>query len=83
MRDVEKSGALTVILSFFLGLLLTTFIGVGVYTFCPPPAATGSQAPVRPEGLADIDWRLRTLEDRLDRAARALAIGNDHSRDKG
>jgi hypothetical protein len=32
--------ALQIIFSFFLGLMVTAFIGVGVYTFYPPPETT-------------------------------------------
>ena len=37
MPDVARSGALQTIFSFFLGLMVTAFVGVGVYTFHPPP----------------------------------------------
>lgn len=33
----RQRGALQIIFSFFLGLMVTAFIGVGVYTFYPPP----------------------------------------------
>lgn len=33
----ERSSGLRTIFSFFLGLMLTAFVGVGVYTFYPPP----------------------------------------------
>jgi len=33
----RQHGALQIIFSFFLGLMVTAFIGVGVYTFYPPP----------------------------------------------
>jgi hypothetical protein len=36
MAMSERSGGLQIIFSFFLGLMVTTFIGVGVYTFHPP-----------------------------------------------
>jgi hypothetical protein len=36
MNSSERSGGLQIIFSFFLGLMVTTFIGVGVYTFHPP-----------------------------------------------
>ncbi len=36
MSDVARSG-LGVIFAFFLGLMVTAFFGVGVYTFHPPP----------------------------------------------
>jgi len=37
MADIGRSGGLRTIFSFFLGLMLTAFAGVGVYTFHPPP----------------------------------------------
>jgi hypothetical protein len=36
MTNPQRSGGLQIIFSFFLGLMVTTFIGVGVYTFHPP-----------------------------------------------
>jgi hypothetical protein len=43
MADIERGGALRTIFSFFLGLMLTAFVGVGVYTFHPPPEQFDSQ----------------------------------------
>ena len=37
MSNMGRSDGLRTIFSFFLGLMLTVFIGVGVYTFHPPP----------------------------------------------
>lgn len=37
MADARRSAGLQTIFSFFLGLMVTAFIGVGVYTFHPPP----------------------------------------------
>ena len=37
MADVRPSGGLQTIFAFFLGLMVVAFIGVGVYTFHPPP----------------------------------------------
>lgn len=36
MVDAARSSGLQTIFSFFLGLMLTAFVGVGVYTFHPP-----------------------------------------------
>lgn len=36
MANAERSNALQTIFSFFLGLMVTVFVGVGVYTFHPP-----------------------------------------------
>ena len=37
MAEATRSGGLRTIFSFFLGLMLTAFVAVGVYTFYPPP----------------------------------------------
>lgn len=37
MEESSRSSGLRTIFSFFLGLMLTAFVGVGVYTFHPPP----------------------------------------------
>ena len=37
MADIKRDTGLRTIFSFFLGLMLTAFVGVGVYTFHPPP----------------------------------------------
>lgn len=37
MRDASQSRGLSTIFSFFLGLLVTAVVGVGVYTFHGPP----------------------------------------------
>ena len=43
MADIRPSGGLGVIFSFFLALMLTAFVGVGVYTFHPPPEGFNTQ----------------------------------------
>jgi hypothetical protein len=37
MPDVRDSGGLQIVFAIFLGLMLTAFVGVGVYTFHPSP----------------------------------------------
>jgi hypothetical protein len=37
MTEGTRGSALQTIFSFFLGLMVTTFVGVGAYTFHPPP----------------------------------------------
>jgi len=37
MREAAKNTGLKTIFSIFLGLMLTAFAGIGVYTFHPPP----------------------------------------------
>ena len=44
MKDPGRSTGLRTIFSFFLGLMLTAFAGVGVYTFYPPPEEFTNQA---------------------------------------
>ncbi len=43
MKDPGRSAGLRTIFSFFLGLMLTAFAGVGVYTFYPPPEEFNTQ----------------------------------------
>jgi len=43
MKDPGRSTGLRTIFSFFLGLMLTAFAGVGVYTFYPPPEEFSTQ----------------------------------------
>lgn len=43
MAEVTRGGGLRTIFSFFLGLMLTAFVGVGVYTFHPPPEQFNDQ----------------------------------------
>ncbi len=43
MADIKRDAGLRTIFSFFLGLMLTAFVGVGVYTFYPPPETFESQ----------------------------------------
>ena len=38
MPDPRPAGGLQTIFAIFLGLMVTSFIGVGVYTFYPSPA---------------------------------------------
>lgn len=43
MRDATRNTGLQTIFSFFLGLMLTAFAGIGVYTFHPPPTQYDGQ----------------------------------------
>lgn len=43
MVRIGRSDGLRTIFSFFLGLMLTAFVGVGVYTFHPPPEQFDAQ----------------------------------------
>lgn len=56
MPDVRRSGGLQTIFSVFLGLMVTTFFGVGVYTFYPPRST-------------EVDAQIRDL-DRQEQAIR-------------
>jgi hypothetical protein len=62
MPEPARSSGLRTIFSFFLGLMLTAFIGVGVYTFHPPPR--------------QFDDRIRDL-DRREQAIRNSRAPND------
>jgi hypothetical protein len=54
MTDAKRDTGLRTIFSFFLGLMLTAFIGVGVYTFHPPPDKLDNQ-------IRDISRREQAL----------------------
>lgn len=43
MAEAARGTGLRTIFSFFLGLMLTAFVGVGVYTFHPPPEQLDEQ----------------------------------------
>lgn len=53
MTDAGRSGGLGIIFSFFLGLMVAVFVGVGVYTFIPPP-----------ETLPELDTEMEELDRR-------------------
>jgi hypothetical protein len=54
MTGIKRDTGLGIIFSFFLGLMLTAFIGVGVYTFYPPPEQFESQ-------IRDLNRREQTI----------------------
>lgn len=56
MSDMKRDAGLRIIFSFFLGLMLTAFIGVGVYTFFPPPEQLDSQ-------IRDLNRRELTIRN--------------------
>ncbi|MBK8167426.1 MAG: hypothetical protein IPK64_15895 [bacterium] len=64
MAEAARSRGLQTIFSFFLGLMLTAFIGVGVYTFHPP--------------AKDLDRRIQEL-DRREQALRSGAPDDELS----
>ena len=57
MPNVGRSGVLQTIFSFFLGLMVTAFVGVGVYTFHPSPQRDFSRQ------IEDIDRQEQTVRD--------------------
>lgn len=57
MAEPGRSGGLQTIFSFFLGLMLTAFIGVGVYTFHPPAKELDLQ-------IRDLDRREQAIHGR-------------------
>ena len=56
MADMGRSDGLRTIFSFFLGLMLTAFLGVGVYTFHPPPEQFDTQ-------IRDLNRREQAIRD--------------------
>jgi hypothetical protein len=66
-----RSGGLQTIFSFFLGLMVTAFVGVGVYTFHPPPDK-------------EFEGRVRNLnrQEQAVRASRATSELTDAERDE-
>jgi hypothetical protein len=54
--EPARSSGLRTIFSFFLGLMLTAFIGVGVYTFHPPPRQFDDQ-------IRDLDRREQAIHN--------------------
>ncbi|MCX5767146.1 MAG: hypothetical protein NTZ43_07995 [Gemmatimonadetes bacterium] len=56
MATSGKSDGLRIIFSFFLGLMLTAFVGVGVYTFHAPPDQYETQ-------LRDLSRREQALRE--------------------
>jgi hypothetical protein len=56
MTSMARSDGLRTIFSFFLGLMLTAFVGVGVYTFHPPPAQFAAQ-------IRDLARREQAIRD--------------------
>jgi len=55
---VKGDNLLHVIYSFFLGLVVVGFVGVGVNTFLPEPIITDYGTNARPQALTD--WQLST-----------------------
>ena len=56
MTAMGQSTGLRIIFSFFLGLMLTAFVGVGVYTFHPPPDQYDSE-------MRDLRHREQSIRD--------------------
>jgi len=56
MKDPGRSTGLRTIFSFFLGLMLVAFAGVGVYTFYPPPDEFNTQ-------IRELDRREEMIRD--------------------
>lgn len=56
MSDMEKTPGLRTAFSFFLGLMVTAFIGVGVYTFHGPPTEIEAE-------LRDLNRQEQTIRD--------------------
>ena len=56
MKDPGHSTGLRTIFSFFLGIMLVAFAGVGVYTFYPPPEEFVTQ-------IRELDRREEMIRD--------------------
>ena len=56
MKDPGRSTGLRTIFSFFLGLMLVAFAGVGVYTFYPPPDEFNAE-------IRELDRRAEMIRD--------------------
>lgn len=55
--DIGKSTGLQTIFSLFLGLMVTAFVGVGVYTFMPPPNREYNSRLEEIDRLEQEKWR--------------------------
>lgn len=55
MADARAGAGLSTIFAIFLGLMVTAFVGVGVYTFYPPPRTQFE------DRLTDLDRRHQAL----------------------
>jgi hypothetical protein len=71
MRDTTHNAGLRIIFSIFLGLMLTAFAGIGVYTFHPPPGK-------------DFEAQMRDLtrEEQGIRGSKSSAELTDEDRDR-
>jgi hypothetical protein len=70
MAEATHSSGLRTIFSFFLGLMLTAFVGVGVYTFHPPPHRFDDQ-------IRDLNRREQAI--RISRAPNELTSADRDS----
>ncbi len=80
MADVRRSGGLRTIFSFFLGLMVTAFVGVGVYTFHPAP----TESDLRIQDLHHQEEAIRDSRhpDELTTADRERIQELDNERDE-
>lgn len=68
MADTPRGSGLQTIFSFFLGLMLTAFIGVGVYTFHPPAKHLDER--IQAIDRQELDLRNARPDDALPAAER-------------
>lgn len=54
MNELKRKEGLGIIFAFFLGLMVTAFVGVGVYTFYPPPERETEQLQELAEQMEEI-----------------------------
>lgn len=78
MRDTTPGAGLSTIFAIFLGLMVTAFVGVGVYTFYPSPDSRSNDRLTR---LNRDELRIRNAKDpnalTADDRARLQAIADE------
>ena len=79
MADLKRDSGLRTIFSFFLGLMLTAFVGVAVYTFHPPPEQFDRQ--VRELGRREQSFRTGKAPDQMTSAERDSLQAIDRQRE--
>ena len=80
MADLRRDTGLRTSFSFFLGLMLTAFVGVAVYTFHPPPEQFDRQ--LRELGRREQTLRAGKPPNEMTSAERDSIQAIDRQRDK-
>lgn len=79
MADLKRDSGLRTIFSFFLGLMLTAFVGVAVYTFHPPPEQFDRQ--IRELGRREQTLRTGKAPDQMTSVERDSMQAIDRQRE--